>query len=136
MFRFRSIVTRTIALHLVAIVVTSILMPLALYLMLKYAAQDLHERALREQAAELIGLIDRGPDGALQVHLPPRLADLYSPDYRRYSYAVGDGTGRVLLSSFADGRAITRTTPPLNGKPVVFRHLRAAPIFSASACRP
>lgn len=114
MFRFRSIVGRAIALHLVAIVVTSILMPLALYLMLKYAAQELHERALREQAAELIGLIDQGPDGLLHVHLPPRLADLYSPDYRRYSYAVGDSGGRVLLSSFPDGRAITRTTPPLN----------------------
>ena len=48
MFRFRSVLGRTIALHLVAIVATSILMPLALYLMLKYAAQDLHEHALRE----------------------------------------------------------------------------------------
>jgi signal transduction histidine kinase len=114
LFRFRSIVGRAITLHLVAIVVTSILMPLALYLMLKYAAQDLHEHALREQAAELVGLIDRGPDGTLRVHLPPRLADLYSPDYRRYSYAVGDSTGHVLLSSFPDGRAISRTTPPLN----------------------
>jgi signal transduction histidine kinase len=111
-FRFRSIVGRAIALHLVAIAVTSILMPLALYLMLKYAAQDLHERALREQAAELIGLIDRGPDGTLRVHLPPRLQDLYSPDYKRYSYAVGDAGGHVLLSSFADGHAITRTIPP------------------------
>ena len=112
MFRFRSIVTRTIALHLVAIAVTSLLMPLALYLMLKYAAQELHENALREQAAELIALTDRGPDGRLQVHLTPRLEDLYSPDYRRYSYAVGDAEGHVLLSSFPDGRAITRTVPP------------------------
>jgi len=47
-FRFRSVVGRAIALHLVAIAVTSICMPLALYLMLKYAAQDLHQNALRE----------------------------------------------------------------------------------------
>jgi signal transduction histidine kinase len=113
-FRFRSVVGRAIALHLVAIVVTSIFMPLALYMMLKYAAQDLHERALREQAAELVRLVDRGPDGALHVHLPPRLVDLYSPDYARYSYAVGDASGRVLLSSFPDGRAITRTPPPIS----------------------
>ena len=112
MFRYRSIVGRTVALHLVAIVVTSILMPLALYLMLKYAAQDLHEHALREQAAELIALIGRGPDGKLQVRLTPRLADLYSPDYKRYSYAVGDES-HVLLSSFSDRRAITRTLPPI-----------------------
>lgn len=114
MFRFRSIVGRAIALHLAAIVVTSILMPLALYSMLKYAAQDLHERALREQADELVRLIDRAPDGTLQVHLTPRLADLYSSDYRRYSYAVGDKSGHVLISSFPDGRAITRIPPPVD----------------------
>ncbi len=114
MIRFRSVVGRAIALHLVAIVVTSILMPLTLYLMLKHAADDLHEQALREQATELVSLIKRSPDGVLQVHLTPRLADLYSPDYRRYSYAVGDARGRVLLSSFPDGRSISRTIPPVN----------------------
>jgi signal transduction histidine kinase len=114
LIRFRSVVGRAIALHLVAIVVTSIFMPLALYLKLQHAADDLHERALREQAAELANLITRGPDGVLQVHLTPRLADLYSPDYRRYSYAVGNASGRVLLSSFPDGRAIIPTTPPIN----------------------
>jgi len=113
-FRFRSVVGRAIALHLLAIAVTSVFMPLALYLMLKYAAQDLHEHALHEQADELSRFIDRGPDGALRVHLPPRLTDLYSPDYARYSYAVGDANGRVLLSSFPDGRAITRTPPPIS----------------------
>jgi len=111
-FHFRSIVGRAIAMHLVAIVVTSIFMPLALYLMLKHAAQALHEHALREQAAELVKLIDHGPDGRLEVRLPPHLQDLYSPDYKRYSYAVGDGSGHVLLSSFPDGRAITKTLPP------------------------
>lgn len=114
MFRSRSVVGRAITLHLIAIAVTSIFMPLALYLMLKYAAQDLHKHALRDQAIELAKFIDRGPDGALQARLPSRLADLYSTDYGRYAYAVGDASGRVLLSSFPDGRAITRTPPPIS----------------------
>lgn len=114
MFRSRSVVGRAIALHLLAIAVTSVFMPLALYLMLKYAAQDLHERALREQAAELAELISRGADGALHLHLTPRLQDLYSIDYGRYSYAIGDASGRVLMSSFTDGRAITPTAPPIS----------------------
>jgi signal transduction histidine kinase len=112
--RFRSVLGRTIALHLAAIIATSILMPLALYLMLNHAAQDLHEQALHEQATELARLIDRGPDGQLRLQLPARLAELYSEDYGRYSYAVGDGGGRVLFSSFPDGRAITKTMPPVN----------------------
>lgn len=110
----RSVVRRTIALHLVAISITAILMPLALYLMLQRAADDLHARALREQADELVHLIDRGPDGQLRVHLPPRLADLYSADYARYSYAVGEPDGHVLLSSFTHNHSITRTTPPMD----------------------
>ena len=114
MIRFRSVLARTIALNLLAILATSILMPLALYLMLRNTAQDLHERALREQATELAQLIDRGPDGRLRLQLPARLTELYSTDYGRYSYAVGDGTGRVLFSSFTDRRPITKTAPPLD----------------------
>jgi signal transduction histidine kinase len=114
LFRFRSVVGRAIALHLMAIVATSILMPLALYLMLRHAADDLHEQALLEQAEELVKLIDRAPDGTWHLHLSPRLIDLYSPDYARYSYAVGDPSGQVLLSSFPDGRSITGATPPMD----------------------
>lgn len=110
----RSVVRRTIVLHLIAISVTAVLMPLALYLMLQRAADDLQVRALREQAAELVHLIDRGPDGKLAVHLPPRLEDLYSPDYARYSYAVGEPDGRVLVASFPGKHSITRTTPPMD----------------------
>ena len=48
--RFRSIITRIVALHVVAIGVTSILMPLALYWLLNQAANNLHRDALRSQA--------------------------------------------------------------------------------------
>lgn len=114
MVGLRSIVGRAIALHLAAIVVASIFMPLALYQMLNRAASELHEQALRAQAAELVPLIDQAPDGSWRIHLTPRLADLYSPDYRRYSYAVGDARGHVLLSSFTANHAITGATPPLD----------------------
>jgi signal transduction histidine kinase len=110
----RSVVRRTIALHLVAISIAAILMPLALYMMLQRAADDLHERALREQATEIIHLIYRAPDGKLQIRLSPRLEDLYSPDYARYSYSVGEADGRVLLTSFPDKQWITRTPPPMD----------------------
>jgi signal transduction histidine kinase len=110
----RSVVRRTIALHLIAISITALLMPLALYLMLQRAADDLHERALREQASELVQIIGRGQDGRLQVRMTPRLEDLYSADYARYSYAIGEPDGRVLLSSFSNPHAITRTTPSMD----------------------
>ena len=93
--KFHSVVSRIIALHLVAIVVTSICMPLALYMMLNYAAQELHHRALRERAAEILRYLDRGPDGAPRLSLPAALAEFYSEAYGRSAYAVLDPGGRV-----------------------------------------
>jgi len=109
--KFHSVVSRIIALHLVAIVVTSICMPLALYMMLNYAAQELHHRALRERAAEILRYLDRGPDGAPRLSLPAALAEFYSEAYGRSAYAVLDPGGRVLFSSVAGDRAITRVRP-------------------------
>jgi len=109
--KFRSAVSRIIALHLLAIVVTSICMPLALYMMLNYAAQELHHRALRERAAEILRYLDRGPDGAPRLSLPAALAQFYSEAYGRAAYAVLDPGGHVLFSSVAGGGAIIRARP-------------------------
>jgi signal transduction histidine kinase len=134
LIRFRSVVGRAIALHLVAIVVTSIFMPLTLFLMLKYAAQDLHEQALRQQADELSHLIDYESDGTWSIRLTPRLEDLYSPDYNRYSYAVGDRSGNVLLSSFPEVHAITPSPPPMPDGVIPFSgSYQGAHIFGISA---
>ena len=107
MLRARSVVARAITLHLVAIVATSIFMPLALYLMLNRAAQDLHDRALREQAGEIVRFVSAGPDGALRLKLPAPIAEMYSEAYGRYAFAVLDEAGDVLFSSLPGNRAIS-----------------------------
>ena len=99
MLRFRSVVSRIIALHLLAIILTSICIPLALYMMLNYAAQELHHRALRDQAAEILRYLDSGPDGAPRLSLPAALVQFYSEAYGRSAFAVLDQGGRVLFSS-------------------------------------
>jgi signal transduction histidine kinase len=97
--RFHSVVSRIIGFHLLAIIATSICMPLALFLMLNHAAQGLHQRALRDQVAEILRYLDKGPDGAIRLSLPPGLAAFYSAGYGRAAFAVLDGDGRVLFSS-------------------------------------
>jgi len=109
--KFRSVVSRIIALHLLAIVVTSICMPLALYMMLNYAAQELHHRALRERAAEILRYLQTGPDGAPRLSLPASVVQFYSEAYGRSAYAVLDPSGRVLLSSLPGAGAITPARP-------------------------
>ena len=130
--KFRSVVSRIIALHLVAIAVTSICMPLALYMMLNYAAQELHHRALREQAAEILRYLDRGPDGAAQLLLPAALAHFYSEAYGRSAYAVLDPAGRVLFSSVAGNRAITRARPQANPFEYFTLHREGTDIFGVT----
>jgi signal transduction histidine kinase len=94
-----SIVSRIVNLHLLAIVITSILMPLALYEMLSAAADDLHHRALGDQAAELVRYVTVAPAGELALDLPLHVRDLYSENYGRYEFAVLDTSGKVLFSS-------------------------------------
>ena len=132
MFRLRSIVARTIALHLVAIVATSILMPLALYLMLNRTALDLQNTALREQADEILSYLAMAPDGSLRLNLPEPLAGLYSEAYGRYAFAVLGGDGGVLFSSLSGNRAVA-DAPPHGGNPVFFTmHRGEATLYGIS----
>jgi signal transduction histidine kinase len=123
MFRFRSIVTRTIALHLVAIAATSILMPLALYLMLNHTALDLQNTALREQADQILNYINRDTDGTLRLDMPRSIAELYSEGYGRYAFAVLDEDGRVMFSSLPNNGRVANVSPR-GDQPVYFTERR------------
>ena len=54
MISFQSIFARIIFLHVIAMVITAIFMPLVLYWFLKSATNDLHQQAMRDQA-DLVG---------------------------------------------------------------------------------
>ena len=99
MFHFKSIISRIICLHVIAVVITSIFMPLALYWLLSSATKSLHDSAMRDQATSIAHYLKVRPDGKLTLDLPPGFRELYSDAYGRYAYAVLDESGRVLLSS-------------------------------------
>ena len=106
MIRFRSIISRIVALHIVAIGATSILMPLALYWLLDEAANKVHRDALRSQATVIGGFLRPQPDGRLTLDIPADVRPLYSGDNALYSYAVLDPAGRVQFSSRPGGTAV------------------------------
>ncbi len=132
MIRFRSVVSRIVALHVAAIVVASICMPMALYLMLKSAAQQLHERALRDQAAEISHYLRIGPDGQPRLSLTAALREFYSGAYGRAAFAVLDREGQVLFSSLPGNRAIGPVQQ--SGSPVEFftLHRKGGDVAAAS----
>ena len=102
MISFKSIFSRIIFLHVIAMVITAIFMPLVLYWFLKSAANDLQQQAMRDQADLLARHLVAGKEDQLRLDLPPALQDLYSQAYGRYAYAVLDASGRVLFSSLKD----------------------------------
>jgi signal transduction histidine kinase len=101
-FRFKSIMSRIMFLHVVAVVVTAIFLPLVLYWFLNSDVEDLQRRAMREQAEALSRHLVPRPDGGWSLDLPADLRDLYSEAYGRYAYTVLDETGHVLFSSRKD----------------------------------
>lgn len=104
--RFRSIISRIVILHVVAVAITSILMSLALSWLLSYATDNIHNQAMKKQALALAEHLKVQLDGNLQLKLTPDLQGLYSQPYGRYSYAVVDDKGRVLFSSLKDRTAL------------------------------
>jgi signal transduction histidine kinase len=104
--RFKSILSRIVFLHIVVVVIASILMSLALSWLLGFATNNIHNKAMQEQAVSVGEHLSIGPDGALELHLPSDLLGLYSQAYGRYSYAVIDEGGRVVFSSLKDRAAL------------------------------
>ena len=106
MRRFRSILSRVVALHIVAVGVISVLMPLALYWLLNEAANGLHRDALMGQAVTVSGYLRPQPGGGVALEIPAEMRPLYTGSYGLYAYAVLDPDGKVLFSSRKDGGAL------------------------------
>jgi signal transduction histidine kinase len=130
--RFKSITSRLIWLHVIAIGITSICMPLALYWLLKSNADELHQRALREHADTIARYLVPREEGRLALTLPPGLAELYSESYGRYAYAVLDRDGRVLFSSLDDGAPIFPADRRSGQDAFLERKMNGAVIYGAS----
>jgi signal transduction histidine kinase len=113
--RFKSVISRIVFLHVVALAITSVLMSLALSWLLSYATDNIHDKAMKEQAFSVGEHLNIARDGRLELNLPLDLLGLYSQAYGRYSYAVVDDRGAVLFSSLADHAALfpadTRRAP-------------------------
>jgi len=134
--RFRSIISRVVALHVVAIGITSILMPLALYWLLNQAANSLHRDALRGQAATIAGFLRPQPDGGVALDIPTDIQPLYSGGYGLYAYAVLDSSGRVLFSSRSDGSALFTLEESSSGDWITRRRSSGSVLFGVSVARP
>ena len=111
MIRFKSIISRIVILHVIAVAIASILMSLALSWLLNIATNNIHNEAMEEQAASVAQHLVLRPDRSLALELPPSLQGLYSQPYGRYSYAVVDDHGKTLFSSLDDQTPVFAADP-------------------------
>ncbi len=135
MRRFRSIISRVVALHVVAIGVTAILMPLALYWLLSQAANSLHRDALRGQAVVIASFLHPQPDGSVALDIPSDMQSLYSGGYGLYAYAVLNASGHVLFSSRGDGAALFVPDEARDGDWVMRRRRSGSVLFAVAVAR-
>ncbi|GLR93410.1 MULTISPECIES: sensor histidine kinase [Bradyrhizobium] len=96
---FKSLISRIVFLHIVAVAVVAIFLPLVLFWLLNSEIDQLHRDAMRAQAEVLAERIVAQPDGTLSFNLPDSLKGLYSDAYGRYQFDIRDADGRLLFSS-------------------------------------
>lgn len=98
----RSILSRIVVLHIIAVAVTTLTISLALTWLLDHAIDNIHDEAMRKQATSIAAHLKAGPDGKPLLQLPPEILAIYLQPYNRYLYAVVDSEGTVLFSSQAN----------------------------------
>lgn len=136
MTRFRSILSRVVALHVVAIGVTSVLMPLALYWLLNEAANSLHRDALRAQALTIASFLRPTPDGGdVTLEIPPEAQPIYSGEYALYAYAILDSKGHVLFTSRPDDAPLSSPGDPLADDSFVRRRTKGTVLIGVNVPR-
>lgn len=110
---FKSLIWRIVFLHIVAVAVVAIFLPLVLFWLLNSEIDQLHRDAMRAQAEVLAERIVAQPDGLLTFNLPDSLKGLYSEAYGRYQYDIRDAEGHLLFSSRRKTGTAT-AAPPLS----------------------
>jgi signal transduction histidine kinase len=97
--KLRSTASRIVFLHIIAVALTAVFMPLVLFWLLNRETDNLHQRAMEEQVKTIARVLSVAPDGQMALALTPALKAQFSEAYGRYFYAVLDPTGKVLFAS-------------------------------------
>ncbi|MCK1739519.1 sensor histidine kinase N-terminal domain-containing protein [Bradyrhizobium sp. 139] len=111
---FKSLIWRIVFLHIVAVAMVAIFLPLVLFWLLNSEIDLLHRDAMRAQAEVLAERIVAQPDGLLTFNLPDSLKGLYSEAYGRYQYEIRDAEGHLLFSSRRRAGAAPPVPPHLS----------------------
>lgn len=97
--RFKSILSRIIWLHVLAIGMAAIATPLATYFLLSATATSFENQMLRAHAATIGNYLTVSGDGQWKLDLPVDLVTFYVRNFDGFAYSVVDYSNNVLFSS-------------------------------------
>jgi signal transduction histidine kinase len=103
--RISSLQSRIILFHLLAIVLATIAVPLANYLVINRSANLFEARILRSHAEQIAGYLKKDGQGQWRLALPPDLSALYGQGLEGLSYAVRGQDRRLMVISGKDSDA-------------------------------
>ena len=103
--RLTSLQSRIIFFHLFAIILATVAVPLANYLVISRSTNLFEARTLEAHAAAIANNLHQDSPGHWRLDLPPDLNALYAHELEGLSYAVTSADGRILLSSGKDSDA-------------------------------
>lgn len=94
-----SILWRIVGLHMVALCVATLFMPVAIYLLLRSNADVLEEKRLSTRAEVISQSLHLGKDGRWRLDMDPALLSLYERGFSGLAFAVTNGPGQVLFAA-------------------------------------
>ena len=112
---FEALIWRIVFLHIIAIAIVAIFLPLVLFWLLNSEIDHLHRDAMRAQAEVLAERIAVQADGTVTLNLPESLQGLYSEAYGRYQYDIRDADGRLLISSHKKPGVVAAPSETISG---------------------
>lgn len=124
----RSILSRIIWLHALALAVAAVAMPIATYLLLNTTANDFENRTLQNHAATIARYLHLDGNGRWQLDLPKDLQTFYAHGFDGFAYSVLDENNSVLFSSLP-GQPRNLEGGTLSNSPSYFHRSNSGAIY-------
>jgi signal transduction histidine kinase len=128
MNRFRSLLSRIVGLHVLALAAAAVALPLAIYFLLNGTAASYENRTLRAHADTLAHYLSPAPGGGWTLTLPEDLQTFYLHGFDGFAFSVIDANGKVLFSSLRGGAPILRADQRARA-PIYFNRRRDKAIY-------
>ncbi|MEW6768373.1 MAG: HAMP domain-containing sensor histidine kinase [Pseudomonadota bacterium] len=99
MFQLKSLLSRVVVFHVIAIALIALLMSTTLVWLLSKETRNFHQHSMVSLAKSVGDHLTQSADGAVHISLPESLTAQFSERYGRYFYAVFKSDGSFIGSS-------------------------------------